>query len=298
MNRLTVVSRIIAVFSFILVALLGIGGLSVHRIGEINDAATLVGSNVDGLAQIGSSRAAAFQSQFTLARVSSEAPGPGRDALLAEAASEMAAALAEWKKYDLTCDPGEERADADKVNALLAPYLEAVNGLHGDALTEVSLKSTLELGAAVTSAMQANNEYQIKQARGATADASSLAASSSVMLEVVLGVVGVVSLALVALLLTSIVGPIKALTTMMNKLAQNDTKVAVPGVERGDELGAMAKAVLVFKNAAIENARLGAEAAENAARAEGERGRNEQAQHTAIEQERAVVAASIGAALS
>jgi methyl-accepting chemotaxis protein len=60
----------------------------------------------------------------------------------------------------------------------------------------------------------------------------------------------------------------------------------------------MARSVLVFQRSDVENARLEREAAEHRARADGERARNEEAQQNAIEQERAVVARSIGAALS
>jgi methyl-accepting chemotaxis protein len=42
------------------------------------------------------------------------------------------------------------------------------------------------------------------------------------------------------------------MTGVMNKLAGGNNAVEVPGTDRGDEIGAMAKAVLVFREAAIE----------------------------------------------
>jgi methyl-accepting chemotaxis protein len=92
--------------------------------------------------------------------------------------------------------------------------------------------------------------------------------------------------------------PLVRLGDTMRVLSQGDLAVEIEGQGRRDEIGAMSRAVLVFKEAAIENARLEAEAAEGRAHAEGERARNEQAQREAIEQERAVVANSVGAALS
>jgi len=94
---------------------------------------------------------------------------------------------------------------------------------------------------------------------------------------------------------------IRRLTSTMTGLARGsdaDLRLPVPGVSRADELGEMAKAVLVFKDAAIENARLEADAAKNRGQAEVDRANNELAQREAIEHERAVVASSIGAALS
>lgn len=54
----------------------------------------------------------------------------------------------------------------------------------------------------------------------------------------------------------NIVRPIIALTLAMRELASGDTSIGIPNTDRQDELGAMAKAVEVFKQAAIDNARL------------------------------------------
>jgi methyl-accepting chemotaxis protein len=52
------------------------------------------------------------------------------------------------------------------------------------------------------------------------------------------------------------------MTAVMSELAQGNNAVAVPFVDRGDEIGTMANAVEVFKENAIERARLRAENAE------------------------------------
>ncbi|WP_042701690.1 methyl-accepting chemotaxis protein [Azospirillum sp. B506] len=56
----------------------------------------------------------------------------------------------------------------------------------------------------------------------------------------------------------SIAAPIVAMTAAMSRLAGGDRAVEVPGVGRGDEVGAMADAVDVFKRNAIEADRLAA----------------------------------------
>jgi methyl-accepting chemotaxis protein len=92
--------------------------------------------------------------------------------------------------------------------------------------------------------------------------------------------------------------PIQGMTQAMTTLAAGNLQVEVPALDKKDEIGEMAKAVLVFRDAAVENARLEREAAEHRAQAEHERARNEQAQREAIEQERAIVADSIGVGLN
>ncbi|WP_431859559.1 methyl-accepting chemotaxis protein [Azospirillum sp.] len=53
--------------------------------------------------------------------------------------------------------------------------------------------------------------------------------------------------------------PVTRLTEVMKALAQGDATIAVPAVERRDEMGEMARAVEVFKRNSIENERLRAE---------------------------------------
>ncbi|MGO4872426.1 MAG: methyl-accepting chemotaxis protein [Roseiarcus sp.] len=92
--------------------------------------------------------------------------------------------------------------------------------------------------------------------------------------------------------------PLTGMTDAMRRLADGDKTIEVPAQDRVDEIGQMAKAVLVFRDAALENARLAQEAAEHRAQAERERENNEQAQREAIEQERAIVVNSIGVGLT
>src|SRR3546814_20858335 len=62
--------------------------------------------------------------------------------------------------------------------------------------------------------------------------------------------------------------PIMALTGTMGSLASGDHAIEIPGTERGDELGLMAKAVLVFKENMIKAKELAAR--EDEAQAERE----------------------------
>ena len=100
------------------------------------------------------------------------------------------------------------------------------------------------------------------------------------------------------LIARGISGPLLKMGGAMKELASGNLEATIPAQDKRDEIGEMAKAVLVFQKAAVENARLEREAAEHSAQAESDRARNEQAQREAIEHERAVVASSIGSALS
>ena len=69
--------------------------------------------------------------------------------------------------------------------------------------------------------------------------------------------------------------PVVAMTRVMTRLAKGETEVSIPAVGRGDEIGAMAGAVLTFRDQAIENARLEIEAEQARKLAEEERKKHE-----------------------
>jgi len=135
------------------------------------------------------------------------------------------------------------------------------------------------------------------------AEASYAAASDSAALTqraiLAAGGVGLFFGALMALFFTrSISRPIKDVTRTMHELAAGDLTVEPAHATHRNEIGEMARAVLVFRDAAIEKVRLETEADRQRAAAEEARADNERAQREAIARERAIVADSVGSGLS
>jgi len=93
-----------------------------------------------------------------------------------------------------------------------------------------------------------------------------------------------------------IVSPMKSLSSVMARLARGDFQVRVEGEDRRDELGSMAQAVQVFKDAGLEKQRLEAEAVAQRSMTEQERLKAEEAKARSA-QEQAQVVTSIGAGL-
>jgi signal transduction histidine kinase len=90
-----------------------------------------------------------------------------------------------------------------------------------------------------------------KQAYSTAYTTTILGGAASLMTAVLMGV----------LLTRAITMPITRMTSAMAALAKGDTSIEVPGVGRGDEIGAMAAAVQVFKERIIERERTQAELA-------------------------------------
>jgi len=66
------------------------------------------------------------------------------------------------------------------------------------------------------------------------------------------GAFGIAMAVLLGWLLTAMIArPIKAMTSLMGRLASGENRIEVPNTDRTDEVGGMAKAVLVFRDAAV-----------------------------------------------
>jgi len=96
-------------------------------------------------------------------------------------------------------------------------------------------------------------------------------ASIKFYLFVAIGLAGLLVVGAVSFVLTSIANPITQITASMRRLADGDTGSKIPFAGRADEIGYMAGAVEVFRQAAIANKRMEMEAVESRRQAEADR---------------------------
>jgi methyl-accepting chemotaxis protein len=107
------------------------------------------------------------------------------------------------------------------------------------------------------------------------ADANEAATRATVVTRtmIVVTLVGVVLALTMSLLIirVQVTRPLKFMARMMETLAGGQLELAVEGIDRRDEIGAMARSVEVFKQNALEVRRLEAEQTEQARRSEDDR---------------------------
>jgi methyl-accepting chemotaxis protein len=169
------------------------------------------------------------------------------------------------------------KAGADKVFSLLrakdydnatAYFFETLPPIGADLVHEA--QSLLEINVAGSNAAKdfAQNTFSA---------AMSLATVSVV-------VIGLALMGMIVFILTGVANPITRITGSMRNLAEGDVSTGIPFAGRADEIGSMATAVEVFRQAAISNKRLEQEA--EAARKQSELDRvsaQEQAEAAAAE---------------
>ncbi len=207
-----------------------------------------------------------------------------------------------------TLDPAH-KADFDAFKSQLGAIQELIKqvkvfGLkdQNDDANKTMAKAD-ELLVALSSSISKKNDERTAQLETVAADTSA-ASLTTTYITVAIGVAGLV-LCLgigVWLAMAGISKPITRLGERMNTLAGGEYDIEVEGAERKDEIGMMAKTVLVFRDAGKEKVRLEAQAAEQRQqaeeqrqRAEDERKRNAEAQAIAAEEQaRAVQALAQG----
>jgi methyl-accepting chemotaxis protein len=86
-----------------------------------------------------------------------------------------------------------------------------------------------------------------------------------------------------------VVTPVQALQGVMGRLSAGDLKASVAGTERKDEIGGMARAVQVFKDAGIEKQRMESEAVAQRVQVEEERRHREAEREATTRQQEFVV---------
>ena len=115
--------------------------------------------------------------------------------------------------------------------------------------------------------------------------------SAYVSLAAGLALAVMIAIGLGMLLTRMIAAPVTAMTAAMRRLAQGDFTAAVPAMGRKDEVGEMAQAVSVFKEAGIEKLRLEGQSAEQRAQAEAERAAREAEKAREAEQDAITIGA-------
>jgi methyl-accepting chemotaxis protein len=169
-----------------------------------------------------------------------------------------------------------ERLATDNVKPLIPPVREALNSYETNfAVASASLIEGAErmdkglrprivaMQKDVATALASLQQGYAKNAAESLADAD----RTMWLQSIVAGAAAVIGVLLAFLIGRGIVRPITSMTVAMTRLAEGDNEVDVPARENTDEIGAMARAVEVFKQNAIENRRLtAASAKEQAAR--------------------------------
>ncbi len=275
MNDISVRTKTFAVFAFLSLLLAGISALGINRLSVVNDSSTEIATFwMPRVVQVNTVNDAVsnfriLQSAHILSTSEPEM------AAAEKRMDEMEASIANARRtYEATLRTAEGRALFTQFEQQWAQYLTlqrqitalsrrnenaSANTLFRDAAD----KGFQEVGRTLDAMIDHNNRGAAK----ASDDADAVYAQSSTMLIIALLIGIAVCLGGALMMIRGVSSPIGAMTAAMRRLAGGDKTTVIPFANRGDEIGAMATAVQVFKDGLIEADRLAAEqAAEQAAK--------------------------------
>lgn len=266
-QNLSIRSKVITAFTAVLAVTVILGVFSISRLSIVNDGAVTVSNNylvaANGLSDIGANAMRYRQLQASYILMSDPAT---RATTTQTMATVLSIADKGWTTYSPTIDPGYERNIADKFHSELTDYIAmndkfmalAAAGKTADAATYYT-GDMRTLYNKFWADLQADEAYQLKMGQKATQDGADAYSSARMLIMAALGIAAVLCVAMGWLIVAGVSSPIRVMTSAMGRLAQHDLNTQVEGAERKDEVGEMAKAVLVFKNSMIETDRLKAE---------------------------------------
>ena len=207
-----------------------------------------------------------------------------------------AAALAALEKTEL---PDSVRAFIGPVKAALAAYAASFDALAANMLKSDDLFWKNMVPQAVNMLAKIGTvQQQLKQVADSAKADTMAAIDSTVSTQMIVGGLALVLGVLIAWIVSrSIIKPVAGMTGAMQRLAAGDNEVEIPSRDSRDEIGAMAKAVEVFKQNAIERIRLEAEQHATEARTAADKRSSEERaaaeKHAAAEREEAARKAAI-----
>jgi methyl-accepting chemotaxis protein len=260
-------ARVITAFASVLLVVIALGAVSINRLGIVNQHAAVIRDNylpsspvlarmITGLMQY-----RATENQYFIS-----SPAIDRPAIEAKLQKYFEAVVKARAEYEPMIVRG---TDDEK---LIKAFDEKWSKYSASTALIIAAGDKGDLGAGVPILMGANrDEYLAAQdallkdfdfnAEAGKREADQGAAiyhgaTYTIWGAIVLAMLLATSAAV--LIIRSVSTPVKRMTGVMGRLAEHDLAVAVTGIERRDEIGAMAKAVQVFKENMIRGDELAA----------------------------------------
>ena len=274
---LTFKAKLYILMFIVCVALAAVSGAAVYGSGRMAQAGDSLGGAVRNF-QFGSRVSLLVEKQRGFVTGAAAELDLDRQASLRE---QFAATMATFQE---TLAAARETADAETAASIddIAAKLEPVNATgtqvfdFANSFAQVQANELIngDYGASVNAISEAVGAMLDANRAKAEAAGTELTTSRNLLQAVVLAVAGgaaAVVLALGLWLVRAMTGRIAALTSVMQRLADQDLTVEVPSSEDRDEIGVMAGTVQVFKDSMVEAGRIRSEQDQVKARNEAEK---------------------------
>jgi diguanylate cyclase (GGDEF)-like protein/PAS domain S-box-containing protein len=267
LGRISLLAKVVLTFGTLLLGMTALDLISLGRLVAVDSAIGDVRDNqmpsVSLLQQM-----AHMTSQVRLLEASLSLNGKPESRALDEAAMIAAihAANDTFKAYDPLATRGEERRLADETWNRWQAYL----ALHEQFMSMTQRDAGAAVAAFYLGAMRAAFDrfqdmlqplirFNVNEARKGAEAGVAIARSATIWIFGVNTAMSVLCVGIGWWFIRRVSVPIARITAAMRRLSRREMDVAIPGRSRGDEIGAMADAIDVFKDEMLRSIRLTAE---------------------------------------
>ena len=278
--RVKIRAKLLLGFVGVLICALALGAFALSRLDRVNQVAGEIGGRwLPSTANLGKiafhiQRFRQLEAAFLLAVGDARAEEAQS---LAQSQAEVERRLAAQSAFEIDAEDASQLANlvkAWKGYLALDEHFRSVAASTGETAATSSYRGEMResihsLQKQVADLVSANEN----RSRAAVDAANAAGVEGKVGVGAALGVALIVCLTIGAALGRNIATPLIRLTKAMDRLAADDLDVEAPGVERVDEIGAMARSMAIFRSGAQERRRLNSEAERRRAEIEAERAR-------------------------
>ncbi len=263
-SRLSIRTKIAGAFGFMLILVLAMGGTAINRLSAVNDQAADVRDNwLPSVGMLGQLAEALQNQRVDEARYALAGNDTERQHIVAEIDKRSQTIERRRTAYEPLITGGTE--DEQLMHAFDAAWTEHKRtvqkittdsrGNPADLFSEDHRKTFLDAARL----LQEDIAFNIAEGKRSADLGAAIYKTTKTIVFCALAAAIALCLLLTTVIISNVSGPIRLLTDAMARLAGSDWTSQVPGITRQDELGAMARAVNVFKTNGIEATRLAAE---------------------------------------
>ena len=263
LKNMTIRARVIAAFAVVLCATAALGIFSILRLSAVNAAANDVGTNwlpsanVLGDLSQDFERLRARQGQYLLAPAEKK---PALADMIRDSEKAVSNSLAAYKPL---ITKGKEESLADSINTSVGVYIATSDALldkanAGDMTGAVNLYfgNMQDSANLARTAIRADRAYQLTEGHNAAQAGLALGKSAVTLIMFALVFTALICGAIGFVMIRTISTPIKRMSSIMQKLADGDTTVAIPNTGERNEIGDMAMTVEIFRDNLIRTHQL------------------------------------------
>ena len=273
LSRFSIRSKLLAGFALVLCGTVGLGLFAVQRLDGVNAAATDLRDNwLPATRALGDMGRFAEKMRVKQALQADATTAEDRSSLADTINNQSTLFEDSFRQYMATIDLDppdiivEERGLAETMRSTWNAY-KVMSKKYQDLLDHGTHEQAVafsfhEIAAGMDAFRQAINadlDFQIREGKRAGDRAATLGSSAHVLILVALGAMAMLCIGAGWSLIRGISTPIGEMTIAMRRLSDRDMSSEIPGIGRGDEIGAVAAAVLVFKENMIRVGKLAGE---------------------------------------